>query len=495
MRYFPLVFPLMLTLIAGWSGPGFARPTSLQAQTASGDEGTIEDHAVAQASGAEAAIAPQFWPQAQRLTQRQMYLVNRIEAASSGFDSAQLQVVRGQLTLHLGEIDQFLAAYYDNPEPLCSARGGDMGATFPFVSTAPSADYGVASTLANLSQPQAQVYCSLYSSSRRLASLTPLLLQRQARMADAAIPASGGPAQTVGLTLPASGAAPADRVRPRPQAIAPPPQISNTLQISQQFLARAEAAFPASVEFIDPQAVAEVDWRNTYGVHPQERQQYADLIAQPQYGIARVLTADRYQQVGYSSAQDQDLFAALPSTSTSYVPRLMLQIQEGKLEFIQPQLDYGFITDLGDVPLESLPQGDGLGRSPLIPNLFLAYRPPSHLGALQAEQQQFTPGLSELNGEAAPDAALTQAEVMVNHTYLVRSLQFQLPELITSGRPLLPYERRYLNLLLEMQSSDLLLAVRPVNRRPDGSYTVLWRVLAELPAPHIADLDTYVRFF
>jgi hypothetical protein len=36
-------------------------------------------------------------------------------------------------------------------------------------------------------------------------------------------------------------------------------------------------------------------------------------------------------------------------------------------------------------------------------------------------------------------------------------------------------------------------AFRPVNRRPDGSYTVLWRVLNQFPDPQIEDLEKYVN--
>ncbi|MFM5980381.1 MAG: hypothetical protein ACKO9I_07570 [Sphaerospermopsis kisseleviana] len=43
-----------------------------------------------------------------------------------------------------------------------------------------------------------------------------------------------------------------------------------------------------------------------------------------------------------------------------------------------------------------------------------------------------------------------------------------------------------------MPSSDTIIAFRAVRRRPDGSYTILWRVLNQLPAPQINDLEKYV---
>lgn len=62
---------------------------------------------------------------------------------------------------------------------------------------------------------------------------------------------------------------------------------------------------------------------------------------------------------------------------------------------------------------------------------------------------------------------------------MVRSLQFQLPEAMLKSQTMSPEQ------LQNIPSSDMIVAFRPVRRRPDGSYTVLWRVLNQLPTPKI----------
>jgi hypothetical protein len=71
-------------------------------------------------------------------------------------------------------------------------------------------------------------------------------------------------------------------------------------------------------------------------------------------------------------------------------------------------------------------------------------------------------------------------------------VQYQLPEIVTSGRPMASGDRGQLKTLLQHQGTDQLIAFRPVIQRNDGSYTVLWKVLDTKAAPPITDLDQYV---
>ena len=89
---------------------------------------------------------------------------------------------------------------------------------------------------------------------------------------------------------------------------------------------------------------------------------------------------------------------------------------------------------------------------------------------------------------------LADASSELNRTYLVRSLQFQLPQFIVTGQPISKSQRRHLDQLEQMHSSDIIFAFRTVRRRSDGSYTVLWRILNQLPAPQIEDLENYLKF-
>jgi hypothetical protein len=72
-------------------------------------------------------------------------------------------------------------------------------------------------------------------------------------------------------------------------------------------------------------------------------------------------------------------------------------------------------------------------------------------------------------------------------------IQFQLPEVILKRQSISRAQRRYVDLLLETPSSDVLVAFQPVSQRSDGSYTVLWRILKPFPDPQITDLEKYVH--
>ena len=76
----------------------------------------------------------------------------------------------------------------------------------------------------------------------------------------------------------------------------------------------------------------------------------------------------------------------------------------------------------------------------------------------------------------------------------MRNLQFQLPENITKNKIISRKQRRYIDKLLQMQSSDIIVAFIPVRRHSDGSYTIIWRVLRQLKDPQIEDLEDYLQF-
>ena len=124
--------------------------------------------------------------------------------------------------------------------------------------------------------------------------------------------------------------------------------------------------------------------------------------------------------------------------------------------------------------------------------LFFNYQPPTKLSKLQIEQRKFITGKHKYMIGKQPVS--NRAEIKLNHTYLVRNLQFKLPGIIVNNQLLTRKQRRYLDQLLEMQSSDIILAFRPVRRRYNGSYTVIWRVLQELPEPQIDDLEDYLKY-
>jgi hypothetical protein len=285
-----------------------------------------------------------------------------------------------------------------------------------------------------------------------------------------------------------------------PPAIAPLPEAAPVLQSVKQLLARSQTAFPNAVSFSTPTRQAALD-QYAYDLYPQERQLYAKFLAQPNTGIARVLLSEAYrpQSSGLQNRLQPTVaerfpFVPLVQSEAQFTPRFLIEIENGRFQLVQSGLNYGFIAPIGDVALESLQPTLPARQVALAPDLrqfFLTYTPPNQLDAIQVDRRRFVSG--KVNSLALNEPLMSQAPISLNQTYLMRSLQFQMPEIVMSGEPVSRRDRRYLDLLLETPSSDHLLAFRPMIRHSDGTYTVLWRVLQQFPDPQIQDLDQHVN--
>jgi len=141
-------------------------------------------------------------------------------------------------------------------------------------------------------------------------------------------------------------------------------------------------------------------------------------------------------------------------------------------------------VDVGDVSLEKL--DNSLKAVPSSTReFFLNYQPPKQLAAIQVDRRRFLSGKDQ--NWQQNQVVLASASAKLHHTYLVRSLQFQLPEIILNSQIANLEKTTYIDQLKQVRSSDMIIAFRPVRKRSDGSYTVIWRVLKELPAPQIRE--------
>jgi len=457
-----------------------------------------------------------FDKSASLLVQQQINLIARIEQALSEPDPNRMRAVRGQLTIQVKAVEGFLKYQYNSPKALCT----------------PTDSSTRLSKTSLLSVGQIQIYCSLYASSSELSNLTPLLDRLLSRRGELALvrelPLVSGerqsdPVLSITLTqypnlgkpaIPFSTWEPippnppqiidrtaktaiADYVPPRQPAIAPPAEALTTIKTAKQLLSAAQAAFPPDIKFNDPRETFTKLDRFAYDLDPQEPQIYAKFLTSPNTGIFRVLPHTAYnrplntlQNRLQPSVSDRYPFPSLGEAKGGFTPSLALVMVGDNFGLKQQGLNYNFMVNVGDIPLEKL-DASLQDVSPQTREFFLNYQPPKQLQALQVEQRRF---LSQKNQNLNHQIILADASSELNRTYLVRSLQFQLPEMIVTGQPLTPIQRRHLDQLQQMHSSDIIFAFRPVRRRSDGSYTVLWRILNQLPAPQIEDLENYVKY-
>jgi hypothetical protein len=503
MRY--IVFSLLFSFCLGF----------VPQKTVVADSGTQSDVVDNLSSNSP---TQRFYITAARLVQQQDDLMARIERAIAEPDPNLMRAVGGQLIVQTVAVESFLKRHYNSPKSLCSQLP-----SLSKVSLLPN----------QLSEPQAQIYCSLYASSQELFKLTPVLerlLSRRGELAEVReLPLVSGerqshpilsissvkrpelgkpatPFATVEPNLPTTAPQVIGRAAKTPlanyqppvqPAIAPPPEALTILEVAKQLLAQAKTAFPPEIQFRDSRETAAVLERFAYDLDPQESQTYAKFLELPKTGIFRVLPSTAYlrelntlQNRLEPKVNERYPFPTLKEGKGVFTPSLALQIVGENFQLMSSGVDYSFMVDLGDIPLEKL-NGSLQAVAPKTREFFLNYQPPTELDALQVERRRFITGKAQNWNQR--QTILNSAKVALNHTYLVRTLQFQLPPNILNSQPVSPQQRRYLDQLLEIHSSDIIVAFRPVRRRRDGSYTVLWRVLHQFQDPKIEDLEKYVN--
>lgn len=457
-------------------------------------------------------ITQDFWTQAKEIVEEQLYLINQAQQAIAGPDLNRVEIARGQLFLHLGVVERFLKSRGGNPNFVCSNGMSSSSAVIA----------------AQMNLPEKQVYCSLYASTQKLRPVISLLEERLPMLAGLAAPIPQPqknrplilqydlqnpmkprysqvpdfpPPEPPVIGFPAKMAT-ADE-QPFQPAIKPPERINNILLSAREQLLSVLPAFPASVQIFDPAQNTEIIDRATYGLSAVEPQLYAKFLNQPNTGMARVLLAESYRLDPnrlrnrlQPTITERFPFAPLVTSNSGLTPRLALQIAEDNFQIpLSSGLDYGFIVNLGAIPLEKLkPNLENISTLTSEQRDFLLkYSPPQKLEAIQVDRRRLVSGKDVL-GFVPPVkiAPSNQSSVVLNSTYLIRLFQFQLPEAILQREMISREQRRNLDQILETPSSDVLIAVQPVSKRVDGSYTVIWRVLKQFPDPKITDLERYL---
>lgn len=493
MRYFllGLLLPFTLTSVSKMP-PGVASEGSLNSQQHSTNHNKSNI----------------YYKNARSLMQEQINLVYRIEQAMSEPNPNRLRVVRGQLIVQSKAIEGFLRKQQISPGEQCQGS-------------------------ANI-EPQVKIACGLYTSSRSLLKLTPVLDRLLSRRGELALvrelPLISGERKTDSVlslspkerpelfkratpfastepSLPVppvlngnSKAALADYLPPLQPAIAPDSSALAIIGNTKQILEQAKLAFPRETKFTYPEETNAALDRFAYDIDPQEAETYAKFLEIPQTGIFRVLPHSAYHRQPntqknrlQANVSERYPFPSLTKILSDFNPSLTLVTVGDKFQLQHQGVDYSFMANLGDIRLEKLDQ-----KLQAIPatkrSFFLNYQPPQELSALQVERRRF------LTAKFAPDSqnnnlssqVLAQAPIQLNNTYLVRAFHYQLPEAILKQQPLARFQRLLIEQLLKIQSSDTIIAFRPVRRRSDGSYTILWRIIKQLDAPSIGDLEKYL---
>jgi hypothetical protein len=186
-------------------------------------------------------------------------------------------------------------------------------------------------------------------------------------------------------------------------------------------------------------------------VSDQDRAAYSDFLTQRDTGICRLMPRERYE--GNLLIRGGGAYYSFAQSSSDYNQYPQIGLERGQFGTGFIGADFGYISDLGDIPLETLTPSH-----PAVSEL-AGFVTPSAEQDARAEQRKSGEGL-KLGGHVYKRFAGASA----GHTYVLRSVN---------------YDR-----------ADTLIAFRAVKQDDDGSFILIWRILNRFPSPQLIRSDT-----
>ena len=171
---------------------------------------------------------------------------------------------------------------------------------------------------------------------------------------------------------------------------------------------------------------------------------YAAYSGQKDRGLIRLMPRGKYE--GVLSIRGAGAYYSFTRKTHEYGYGSDVGLDHRTLSVGFAGADFGFLTDLGDVPLESI----GLDHPSL--RFLLAYTPPTMIADAREEQRRRAHGF-EVEGITFKDSARAKLDT----TYALRSVNYR--------------------------ESDVLVALRVVREDSDGSLIIAWKMLKEFAKP------------
>ena len=176
-----------------------------------------------------------------------------------------------------------------------------------------------------------------------------------------------------------------------------------------------------------------------------DQKTYAAYWGQKDRGLIRLMPRGKYEKV--LTIRGGGAYYSFTRRTHEYGHGSDVELQQGTLSVGFAGADFGFMTDLGDVPLESI----GLDHPSL--RFLVAYTPPTVIADARKEQRR-ADGF-EVEGIRLKDSARAK----LGTTYALRSVNYR--------------------------ESDVLVALRVVREDADGSLIIAWKMLKEFAKPDL----------
>lgn len=177
---------------------------------------------------------------------------------------------------------------------------------------------------------------------------------------------------------------------------------------------------------------------------PEDQEAFADFLKQPRTGLVRLLPREIFQDK--LALRGGGAYYSFARLTHEYGYGSDIELQRDHFSTGFAGADFGFLVDLGDVPLE------GVTRDTFGVREMNEYKPPAAEPKAREEYRRFGQGF-----QAEGFTYKSRLPVRVDNTYALRSINYN--------------------------DSDVLVAFRVVRKDSDGSVVLLWRLLKKYSKP------------
>ena len=187
----------------------------------------------------------------------------------------------------------------------------------------------------------------------------------------------------------------------------------------------------------------------------EDRTLFADFLRAPDTGLIRLLPREKFDgdsgRVNKKSIvmRGGGAYYSFTRLTHEYGYGSDIELGGGELSVGFAGADYGLLTNIGDVPLESVTLETPAAK------VLSAYNVPDEEPKARLEYRRFSSG-TEIEGIKVKN----RAPLRLNSTYVLRSINYR--------------------------ESDVLVAFRVVRIDSDDSATIVWKLLKKYPTPSLA---------
>lgn len=193
----------------------------------------------------------------------------------------------------------------------------------------------------------------------------------------------------------------------------------------------------------------------------EDQVQYAAFLRMPNTGLVRLLPREKFDAEAYTDKERAIVvrgggaYYSFTRLTHEYGLSTDIGLEQNQFQVGFAGADYGFLTNLGDFPLESIN-----AEAPAV-TLFADYKAAREEALARTEQRRLSQG-TEIDGVSVK----THLPVKSNSTYLLRSINYR--------------------------ESDVLVAFRVVRIDSDGSVTIVWKLLKKYETPKLTRSEPVV---